>query len=98
MTLVTVRHQVKEYAAWRKIYGEFAPVQKTAGVIEESVYQDKDNPNDVLVLHRFADRAKADAFLAGAELREAMQRAGVTGQPRIELFEETKELAPVRGN
>jgi len=94
MILVTVRHQVKEYAAWRKIYGEFAPVQKAAGVIEESVYQDKDNPNDVLVLHRFTDRAKADGFLASSELREAMQRAGVVGQPRIELFEEAKVLAP----
>ena len=96
MTLVTVRHQVKEYAAWRKIYEEFAPVQKTAGVIEESVYQDQDNPNDLLVLHRFANRTKADAFLASSELRETMQRAGVTGQPRIELFEESNLLAPVQ--
>jgi len=94
MTLLTVRHHVQDYAAWRQIYGEFAPVQKAAGVIEESVYQDKDEPNDVLVLHRFTDRAKADTFLASSELRETMQRAGVVGQPRIELFEEAKVLAP----
>ena len=42
---------------------------------EESVYQDKDDANEVVVLHRCADRAKADAFLASSVLRAAMQRA-----------------------
>jgi quinol monooxygenase YgiN len=94
MTLAIVRHHVQDYAAWRKVYDDLAPVQKAGGVTEESVYQDKDDANEVVVLHSFADRAKADAFLASSELREGMQRAGVVGQPRIELFEEAKPLAP----
>ena len=55
-----VRHHVQDYATWRQTYDAFAPTQRTGGVIEESVYQDKDDPNVVLVLHRFADRDKAD--------------------------------------
>jgi quinol monooxygenase YgiN len=94
MTLAIVRHHVQNYAAWRKIYQGLAPVQKAGGVLEESVYQDKDDANEVVVLHRFANRATADAFLGGAELREAMQRAGVVGKPSIEVFEDAQTLAP----
>ena len=88
MTLTVVRHQVQDYRAWRKVYDEVAPLQKAGGVIEESVYQIKDDPNDVLVLHRFATRAEADAFFASPELRDAMHRAGVEGAPRIEFWDE----------
>ena len=93
-SLMIVRHHVQNYATWRQTYDAFAPTQRAAGVIEESVYQDKDDPNEVLVLHRFADRDKGDAFLASAELRETMKSAGVIGQPRIEQFEEARAGVP----
>jgi quinol monooxygenase YgiN len=93
-TLTIVRHHVQDYAKWRQTYDAFAPTQRAGGVIEESVYQDKDDPNEVLVLHRFGDRQKADAFLASAELRDTMKTAGVIGQPRIEQFEDARPGAP----
>jgi quinol monooxygenase YgiN len=93
-TLTIVRHHVQDYAKWRKTYDAFAPTQRAGGVLEESVYQDKDDPNEVLVLHRFANREKADAFLASAELRDTMKSAGVMGQPRIEQFEAARAGTP----
>ena len=93
-TLTIVRHHVQDYAKWRKAYDAFAPKQRAGGVLDESVYQDRDDPNDVLVLHRFGDRDTADAFLASAELRETMKTAGVIGQPRIEQFEAARTAAP----
>ena len=89
MALSVVLHRVDDYDAWRKVYDEAAPLQQAAGVLEESVYRMTDDPNHVLVLHRFATPDEAEAFLASDELRGAMARAGV--QPdslRIELFEE----------
>jgi hypothetical protein len=32
--------------------------------------------------------AEAEAFVANPELRQAMQRGGVEGEPRLEFFEE----------
>ena len=90
MTLAVVRHRVRDYAAWRKVYDEFASGQQAGGVTAQSVYQDADDPNDVLVLHHFPDRATAEAFMASPELRQAMERAGVEGEPRIELVEEAR--------
>jgi len=93
-TMMIVRHHVQDYATWRKAYDTFAPTQRAAGVLEESVYQDKDDPNEILVLHRFADHNKADEFAASAELHETMKSAGVIGQPRIEQFEQAKGSVP----
>jgi quinol monooxygenase YgiN len=88
MATSVVLHHVKDYQAWRAVYDAFEPVQKEGGVIAESVYQSKADPNNILVLHRFATMEAAEAFFSNAQLRDAMQRAGVEGQPRIEFFEE----------
>ena len=90
MALMVVSHRVRDYVAWRKVYDETAPLQKANGVTAESVYRSKDDPNTVLVLHTFATVAAAEAFVHLKELRDAMQRAGVEGMPRIEIFEEAK--------
>jgi len=70
-------------------YDEFATTQKRGGVTHQSAYRAKDDPNSLLVTHGFATTAEAEAFLRGAELRDAMQRAGVQGQPRIEIYQDT---------
>ncbi|HVO02775.1 MAG TPA: hypothetical protein VMT54_11270 [Candidatus Cybelea sp.] len=81
MTTLFVRHTVKDYAAWRKIYDGAGPIQKQHGVTKEAVYQSADNPNDVTVTHDFATAAAAKAFMALPELKQAMQKGGVVGAP-----------------
>jgi ABC-type sugar transport system substrate-binding protein len=78
-----IRHEVADYGAWRKAYDAFAPTQKKLGVIYEAVYQSTDNPNDVTVIHDFHSVDKAKAFAASAELKGAMEKAGVKGPPQI---------------
>lgn len=62
-------------------------MQTEAGVTEESVHRMADDPDNVLVIHHFDSVEMARAFFAGDDLREAMQRGGVQGKPRIEFFE-----------
>ncbi len=88
MAMLLVCHQVRDYRAWRRVYDEVGPLQKAGGVTAESVYQSKDDPNTVLVLHSFATMAAAEAFAANPALREAMQKGGVEGAPRVEFFED----------
>lgn len=83
-----VRHRVADYDTWRQAYDAFATTQKRGGVTQQSVYRAKDDPNNLLVTHGFATTAEAEAFLGGAELRDAMQQAGVQGQPRIEIYQD----------
>jgi quinol monooxygenase YgiN len=81
MATLFVRHTVADYKAWRKIYDSVGKVQKEHGVTAQAVYQAADNPNDVTVTHEFASAAKAKAFMALPELKQAMQKAGVIGAP-----------------
>ncbi len=78
-----VHHEVTDYAAWRKAYDAFQATAAKMGVLAQAVYQATDNPNDVTAYHDFASQAAAKAFAASAELKTAMQSAGVKGQPQI---------------
>jgi len=83
-----IQHHVIDYEVWRKAYDGFGDVQKAGGVTRQSVYRSNDDPNSVLIMHGFATTADAEKFLAGAELRDAMQQAGVQGQPRVEIYQD----------
>jgi hypothetical protein len=83
-----VQHHVADYEAWRKAYDGFGDIQQAGGVTSQSVYRSADDPNNVLVMHGFATMADAEKFLAGDEVRDAMQRAGVQGQPRVEIYQD----------
>jgi quinol monooxygenase YgiN len=88
MALLVVLHRVKDYDVWRKEYDKARSHQASSGVTEESVYRKKDDPNNVLVLHRFATMAEAQAFMANPELQSIMERAGIAAPPRVEFYEE----------
>jgi hypothetical protein len=83
MATMFIRHQVADYAAWRRVYDGLEPVQKAGGVTAEDVYQAVGDPNDVTVTHDFATIEAAQAFAGSAELRAAMHDAGVVGAPTV---------------
>jgi hypothetical protein len=67
MTTLLVRHQVKDFTAWRQAYSAAATLPKRAGVLAEAVYQAEDDPNDVTVTHEFMSLAEAKALVGSAE-------------------------------
>jgi hypothetical protein len=83
---VIVRHRVKDYAAWREIYDDFA-AQTRIGK-SRGVYRVINDPNHVLVIHEFETAADAELFSGAAYIREVMHMAGVEGEPRIELYKD----------
>ena len=80
---IFVRHEVTDYAAWRKVYDAFNATRRKLGVIGQAVYTSIDNPNDVTVTHDFSSADKARAFASSPDLKAAMERAGVKGSPQI---------------
>lgn len=83
MATLFARHTVSDYKAWRKVYDEFAPIQKAKGVTAQAVYVADDNPNDITITHEFATIGAARTFAASEELKQAMKSAGVVGAPTI---------------
>jgi hypothetical protein len=78
-----VRHDVADYAAWRKVYNGFDAERRGLGVTGDAVYQAVDNANDVTVWHDFKSIEVARAFASSEQLKTAMKNAGVKGPPQI---------------
>lgn len=84
-TLV-VRHKVKDYTAWRRVYDELEELRSQHGCTAQRVLQLSGNANDVLVTHDFSSVDQASTFANSAELKDGMARAGVDGTPDVEIF------------
>jgi len=65
------------------VYRAVEPMQRKGGVVAEAIYQAIGDPNDVTVTHDFETADRAAAFAASADLRVAMERAGVVEQPTV---------------
>lgn len=78
---IFVRHQVNDFATWKKVYDEVIPLRKEGGVITESTHRDPDDPNTVIGYHQFADLSTAQAFIAAMkgneEFQSVLKKAGV---------------------
>ena len=89
MVRLFIRHRVDDYDAWRRVYDEFDAQRRSMGVNGDAVFQSVDDPNDVTGWHDFDSADAARSFVSSAELRDAMQRAGVQGDPQIWVVNET---------
>ena len=85
--ILVVRHQVEDYTAWRAVYDELEPLRVEHGCTDKSVAHATDNADDLFITHLFPSVKQADEFAHDPALRDGMARAGVTGAPRIEIFE-----------
>ena len=88
MTTVAVRHHVADFDAWKTVYDEHGAVRRELGTTGDRVLRGADDPNEVLVLTYWPARSNAQAFLSDPSLKDAMSRAGVVAEPRIEIYEE----------
>jgi hypothetical protein len=84
---LAARHSVSDYAAWRKVYDEVDSIRARHGCTAQHVACNPEDHNDLFITHEFPTVAQAEAFAADADFGAAMQRAGVSSAPRIEIFQ-----------
>jgi hypothetical protein len=83
MNYILIRHKVADFAKWKPVYDGHASARASAGLKEEHLLRNIDNPNEVILLFSAEDLNNAKAFAASPDLRERMQTAGVSDQPDI---------------
>jgi hypothetical protein len=86
MGMIVVHHQVRDFASWKTVYDMHAGARKAAGLTRDHVLQSVEDPNSVTVVLDFSDLGKAKAFAASADLKAAMQSAGVLGTPSVHIL------------
>jgi hypothetical protein len=83
---VVITHEVKDYAAWKKIYDADDLNRSKAGFKNAGVYRDAKNPSWVSVIGEFPSAEAAESFTSNPKLREIMERGGVLGKPEIKVL------------
>jgi heme-degrading monooxygenase HmoA len=90
MSYPLIRLNVKDYAAWRTVFDEYASTRRTSGSHGGQLFRSAADPNEVLVLWEWDSLEAARAFFQSADLRETMQKAGVQGKPEVLFLEEVE--------
>ena len=93
MATLFVRHTVKDYGNWKRVYDGFASVRKANGVTGASVYRDANDANTLIVTHQFKDLNSAKAFANSEDLKSTMANAGVSGHPEMWFGEDIESTA-----
>lgn len=77
---VFFKHEVNDFAAWKKFYDDNAHMRTEGGIIAASVYRDADDPNTVVTYNQLPDRETAENMakaMGSEEWKAAFKAAGV---------------------
>jgi quinol monooxygenase YgiN len=88
MASMLIQHKVEDFAAWKKVFDSMIGLRKSNGETSTQVFTDASDPNKVTVLNKWNSLENAQKFAHSAELRAAMEKAGVAGQPTISFLNE----------
>jgi hypothetical protein len=91
MARLVVKHQVADFGAWKTVFDSLHDVRLSYGWTGHEIYRDPADPNFVIVVNKVKTLEGAKAYGTSSELKEGMQRAGVTSVPEI-LFLTDEEV------
>jgi heme-degrading monooxygenase HmoA len=86
-----INHKVRDYGAWKAEFDNFADVRRSSGEKSYRILHPSDDRNDLMLLFEWDSLKNAETFLASPELKSAMQRAGVTEEPKIRFLNEVAQ-------
>ena len=91
MANLLVKHRVKDYAKWKAEYDANGDTRGANGSKGARLFRNAADPNEIVVLFEWDDLGNARRFTESPELREAMERAGVTGPPDLYFLDEVEQ-------
>lgn len=83
---VSIRHSVKDWAAWKKEFDSHKQARMDAGLVDRVVSHEIGDDKQVSVVCGIADMKKAEAFISSKDLKDKMAAAGVVGMPDIFFY------------
>jgi hypothetical protein len=85
--VVMITHPVKDFDKWKAGYLSHDSVRKAYGISQFVMGRGLEDSNMVIVIDKMSDVQKAKQFTALPDLKEAMQKAGVTGPPTFDYVD-----------
>ena len=90
MTTLLIRHKVEDFAKWKAVYDDVVSLRKESGNTGARLLRGADNPNEIILLNEFPDIGKARQFAQSEDLKQAMQKAGVSDHPDMYFLDEVE--------
>ena len=88
MATLLIQHRVKDFSTWKKIFDSKSDLRSASGELSAQVFRDANDPNRVTVINKWKSLESAQKFTQSPELREAMEKSGVEGQPAVFFLNE----------
>ena len=87
MSHLLIRHKVKDYPAWKKVFDGFIDTRRASGEKSYQLFHPDDDPNNLVALFEWDTLDNAKKFVNGQALKEAMGNAGVVEHPEVYFLE-----------
>jgi hypothetical protein len=84
MATVIVKHQVKDFDAWKRVFDDVSDFRRDGGELSADVYHEGDQ---VIAVLDYESHKKAKDYFSNADLKAKMMEAGVIGAPEIYYVE-----------
>ncbi|HET6337966.1 MAG TPA: hypothetical protein VFG30_32315 [Polyangiales bacterium] len=78
-----IRHKVRDFSAWKTVFDAHRVKRVEAGLTDKQLMRSDADPNEVVIFCDAQDLNRARAFCESAELRDTMQKAGVSEKPDL---------------
>ena len=88
MSYLFIKHQVKDYPAWKKVFDGFIDTRKAGGEKSYQILHPEGEPDNLLAIFEWDNIANAKKFVNSGELKDTMGSAGVVSQPEVYFLEE----------
>jgi hypothetical protein len=83
MGYLLVRHKVKEFKEWKRVFDMHKDAQRKSGLRIEKVMRNLYQPNEVFLFFEVTDLAKARSFVFSPEVPNSQAESGVVDKPDI---------------
>ena len=88
MASMLIQIKVEDFAEWKNGFNSGDDLRASNGEISHQIYHDASDPNNVAVFFKWNSLANAQSFSRSPELKAAMEKAGVLGQPNVYFLNE----------
>ena len=81
MPALLIRQHVRDVETWRRVLDEEAGIRRANGSRGEHHFRSAEDASEVWLLLEWDDLFRAELFVRSDDLRAALARSGVVGQP-----------------
>ena len=88
MAQLLIKHKVKDYPSWKKVFDGFIETRRASGEKSYKIMHPENDGNDLLAIFEWDNLENAKKFAGSSQLKQTMGNAGVIGQPEVYFLEE----------